>query len=62
MNPEIGRFVTTDLWEGVQNDPVTMHKYLYANANPVKYVDPSGRFSFMETVVNGRLKLSHFRS
>ena len=50
MNPEIGRFVTTDLWEGVQNDPVTMHKYLYANANPVKYVDPSGRFSFMETV------------
>ena len=26
-------------------EPVTLHKYLYANANPVKYSDPSGMFS-----------------
>ena len=47
MNPEIGRFVTTDPFGGIQNDPVTMHKYLYANANPVKYVDPSGELGIL---------------
>ncbi|MCW8879012.1 MAG: polymorphic toxin-type HINT domain-containing protein, partial [Kangiellaceae bacterium] len=26
-------------------DPVTLHKYLYANADPVVYTDPTGNFS-----------------
>ena len=42
MNPETGRFLTVDPFEGVNADPVTLHKYLYASANPVMYVDPSG--------------------
>jgi hypothetical protein len=32
---------------GNNNDPVTLHKYLYANANPVTYVDPTGNFSLV---------------
>jgi len=28
-------------------EPVTLHRYLYANANPVMYTDPSGEFSSM---------------
>jgi RHS repeat-associated protein len=41
----IGRFVTTDPFEGKPFEPVTLHKYLYANCNPVMFRDPSGEFT-----------------
>ena len=34
MNPSVGRFITMDSYEGSIDDPVSLHKYLYANANP----------------------------
>ncbi len=48
MNPETGSFTSMDTWQGDLYEPVTLHKYLYANANPVKYKDPSGMFSLPE--------------
>lgn len=30
------------------SDPATLHKYLYANANPVMYVDPTGYYSMVD--------------
>lgn len=48
MNPETGTFISMDTYGGSVFDPVTLHKYLYANANPVTYSDPSGYFSFGE--------------
>lgn len=42
MDAETGRFITADSYQGRLSDPVSLHKYLYANANPVKYADPSG--------------------
>ena len=30
---------------GNSSDPITLHKYLYANGNPLMYVDPTGHFS-----------------
>lgn len=45
MNPETGRFITTDPFEGIDRDPVSLHKYLYAANNPVMFVDPSGEYT-----------------
>lgn len=40
-----------DSHEGSPFDPPSLHKYLYASASPVIYVDPSGN-SFVGTVVS----------
>ena len=45
MDTSTGRFISQDSYQGNINDPVSLHKYLYANANPVMYSDPSGYFS-----------------
>jgi RHS repeat-associated protein len=42
MNPSTGRFWSMDSYEGSSIDPVSLHKYLYANADPVNSTDPSG--------------------
>ena len=44
MNPTTGTFTTMDTYQGSTFDPTLLHKYLYANANPVTYCDPSGYF------------------
>ncbi|OZG70938.1 hypothetical protein BTA51_22790 [Hahella sp. CCB-MM4] len=41
----VGRFTQMDTWMGVNSDPVTLHKYMYANSDPVMYTDPTGNFS-----------------
>lgn len=37
-----GRFTRRDVYEGDTYNPVSLHKYLYANANPVNLIDPTG--------------------
>ena len=51
MSPETGTFTTMDTYAGTLDNPVSLHKYLYANGNPVMYKDPTGNFSLMETSV-----------
>jgi hypothetical protein len=34
--------ITMDTYEGDQNDPLSLHKYLYVADNPVNHIDPSG--------------------
>ena len=48
MNPSTGTCISMDSYQGSIYDPVSLHKYLYANANPVMYTDPSGYFSLAE--------------
>jgi hypothetical protein len=42
LNPNTGRFWTMDSYEGDNEDPLSLHKYLYCHGNPVNGIDPSG--------------------
>ena len=50
-NPSNGRFNRVDPFSGNNADPQSLHKYLYAHANPVNMVDPSGLFSIIKVVI-----------
>jgi choice-of-anchor A domain-containing protein/RHS repeat-associated protein len=47
-NQQIGRFTQLDTWMGNNQDPISLHKYLYAASDPVTYVDPTGNFGLAE--------------
>jgi RHS repeat-associated protein len=42
LNPATGRFFTMDSVDGDPESPISLHKYLYANGDPVSLGDPSG--------------------
>lgn len=59
-NPLSGRFMSRDLNDpqprdasGTPTDPIMLHKYLYANGDPVNRTDPKGRASLEEKVIIG---------
>ncbi len=41
-DPTVGRFLSPDPFAGLDVDPLSLHRYLYAKADPVNNVDPSG--------------------
>ena len=48
-----------DTWMGINSDPITLNKYLYANADPVNFIDPSGNISLgsLMSGINGSARL-----
>jgi RHS repeat-associated protein len=40
-----GRFASVDPFEGILDSPISRHRYLYGNANPITYSDPTGNFA-----------------
>jgi len=44
LDVSTGRFYGRDTFFGYYKQPITLHKYLYANANSVNFIDPSGKF------------------
>src|SRR5439155_7946852 len=51
LNPGIGRFQSADSFQGNQSDPISLHRYLYADADPVNGIDPSGNMTVTEVMV-----------
>jgi RHS repeat-associated protein len=49
--PSTGRFNQRDSFEGSNDDPQSLHKYAYAQCDPVNSQDPSGNFTLTELVV-----------
>jgi RHS repeat-associated protein len=51
-DPSTGRFLTQDPFPGSIFEPVSLHHYLYANADPVNNLDPSGEFTLVGLMVS----------
>ncbi len=45
LDPKTGTFLSLDPYQGNRHDPVSLHKYMYANANPVNNTDPTGMWT-----------------
>ena len=51
-NPSNGLFNRTDPFAGNNQDPQSLHKYLYCHANPINGIDPSGQFTLTNVMVS----------
>jgi RHS repeat-associated protein len=49
LNQNTGRFWTMDTYQGDNEEPISLHKYLYCEANPVNENDPSGNYGSGES-------------
>ncbi|HLX69591.1 MAG TPA: LamG-like jellyroll fold domain-containing protein [Verrucomicrobiae bacterium] len=48
LDQNTGRFWTMDSFEGNNEDPSSLHKYVYAEDNPINLIDPTGFYSSFE--------------
>ena len=49
--PDRQSFWSMDSFQGFRHDPHTLHKYLYAEADPVNGMDPSGQITLPEMAI-----------
>ncbi len=58
MDPAVGQFASLDPFEGLEFDPLSLHKYLHVHANPVNNVDPTGEGLFASTLAAINLRVT----
>ena len=56
LNNSTGRFISRDTWSGDNQNPITLNRWVYANANPLSFVDPTGMEPIDDTGYDGSLK------
>ncbi|MNW41259.1 tRNA3(Ser)-specific nuclease WapA precursor [compost metagenome] len=44
-DPNAGRFIAKDTYEGELTNPLSLNLYTYVSNNPLRYVDPSGHYT-----------------
>ena len=59
-DPASGRFNRLDPFAGNQNDPLSLHKYLYTHGNPVMGIDPTGLFTVTELLTSATTNVVNF--
>ena len=57
MDPELGRWLSLDPYLGSLSYPQTLNRYVYCANNPLKIVDPTGRYYVRTSNPWGGLKL-----
>ena len=50
-DPETGQFISRDPFEGLLRDAASLHRYLYANVNPISFSDPTGESPLANVLV-----------
>ena len=58
MKPNVGRFVTMDTFAERNREPLSLHKYLYAHANPIR--SSAGRRKFWDFQFSNRRIMRSF--
>lgn len=56
------RFTQSDTWMGLDQQPITLNKYAYANNDPINMVDPSGYFANLggvSTAISAQTQLAN---
>ncbi|QRN93038.1 hypothetical protein JRI60_27950 [Archangium violaceum] len=43
---DLGRFINRDSYEGGLGDAPSLHRYVYAHGNPLRYTDPTGHYTY----------------
>jgi RHS repeat-associated protein len=54
-DPDLGRFISRDSYEGSLSDAPSLHRYTYAHDNPLTYVDDDGHAVNLATAGAGAL-------
>ena len=49
-NQGVGRFTQQDTYQGRLPEPETLHKYMYAHADPINNIDPSGNVTIAQLI------------
>lgn len=52
-DPNIGRFISRDSYDGEETDPLSLNYYTYCHNNPVQFVDENGHWPKLSSILTG---------